>query len=318
MDRIGFHESTLGTPTPYQDPNAKPAGEPGAVPPGGALRPLGPANGPGPSYGMPPQQQGAVGGGLAYGVPAPAGAQPYGGAAASAGGYPNQNVPAAGGGYGGPPGGGGGGYGGPPAAVGGGYGGGAGGNGGPPGARPGPTAMGGGYGSGATGGGNWAGAAGGGYGSGAAGGGGGFGQPMPPQYGGGGAVVRNDAPARIVPIKTLNPFTGRWTIKARCTSKSELRRWNGVKGEGKLFSFDLLDTGGGEIRVTAFNDAVDKVRQRTCSGQATELWAGKRALDRQESSGQAKICSCTSCSPWLVCVRAASPTLSPATALACI
>lgn len=31
-----------------------------------------------------------------------------------------------------------------------------------------------------------------------------------------------------------------------------------MKGEGKLFSFDLLDAGGGEIRVTAFNDQAEK------------------------------------------------------------
>ena len=31
-----------------------------------------------------------------------------------------------------------------------------------------------------------------------------------------------------------------------------------MKGEGKLFSFDLLDAAGGEIRVTAFNAEVDK------------------------------------------------------------
>lgn len=50
----------------------------------------------------------------------------------------------------------------------------------------------------------------------------------------------------------------RWTIKARCTVKSDVRRWNNARGEGKLFSFDLLDGEGGEIRVTGFKDAVDR------------------------------------------------------------
>jgi ssDNA-binding replication factor A large subunit len=30
-------------------------------------------------------------------------------------------------------------------------------------------------------------------------------------------------------------------MQGRCTSKAEMRRWSGIKGEGKLFSFDLLD-----------------------------------------------------------------------------
>ncbi|GAX74874.1 hypothetical protein CEUSTIGMA_g2320.t1 [Chlamydomonas eustigma] len=81
----------------------------------------------------------------------------------------------------------------------------------------------------------------------------------PPHYGAGsGAVARNEAPARIMPIRSLNPFSGRWTIKAKCTSKAEMKRWSNQKSEGKLFSFDLLDAQGGEIRVTAFNDQVDK------------------------------------------------------------
>jgi replication factor A1 len=37
-------------------------------------------------------------------------------------------------------------------------------------------------------------------------------------------VARNEAAARIATIKSLNPFSGRWTIKAKCTSKGELRR----------------------------------------------------------------------------------------------
>ncbi|KAJ9514509.1 hypothetical protein QJQ45_016236, partial [Haematococcus lacustris] len=101
----------------------------------------------------------------------------------------------------------------------------------------------------------------GGYGGGAGGGrGGGGGGGTQDQYNmrGGGPTARNEAPARIVPIRSLNPYNSRWAVKARCTSKSDLRRYNSVKGEGKLFNFDLLDRDGGEIRVTAFNDQVDK------------------------------------------------------------
>lgn len=63
----------------------------------------------------------------------------------------------------------------------------------------------------------------------------------------------------------LTFFSGRhhinffsWTIKARITSKSDIRRWSNAKGEGTLFSIDLLDNEGGEIRATFFKDACEK------------------------------------------------------------
>lgn len=84
----------------------------------------------------------------------------------------------------------------------------------------------------------------------------------------------------------------RWTIRARVTNKSNVRNWSNSRGEGKLFSFEIVDesvSGGvlisvcnmpmycmshmadfcclhpikcavqqGEIKVTAFNKEVDK------------------------------------------------------------
>lgn len=63
------------------------------------------------------------------------------------------------------------------------------------------------------------------------------------------------------PIHGLNMWLSRWTIKARVTSKSDMRTWDKAdKGgsKGKLFSVDLLDKEGGQIRATMFNDAADK------------------------------------------------------------
>ncbi|XP_019417150.1 PREDICTED: replication protein A 70 kDa DNA-binding subunit A [Lupinus angustifolius] len=80
----------------------------------------------------------------------------------------------------------------------------------------------------------------------------------PPVYKSHGAIVKNEAPARIVPIAALNPYQGRWAIRARVTAKGELRRYNNARGDGKVFSFDLLDFDGGEIRVTCFNAVVDR------------------------------------------------------------
>lgn len=60
----------------------------------------------------------------------------------------------------------------------------------------------------------------------------------------------------IYPIETLSPYAHRWTIRARCTHKGDIRTWHKNTGEGKLFSCNFLDESG-EIRATAFNDQCD-------------------------------------------------------------
>ncbi|XP_021275893.1 LOW QUALITY PROTEIN: replication protein A 70 kDa DNA-binding subunit A [Herrania umbratica] len=105
-------------------------------------------------------------------------------------------------------------------------------------------------------------------------------QPIPayqqpsPMYSNRGPVAKNDAPPRIIPISALNPYQGRWTIKARVTAKGELRRYNNARGEGKVFSFDLLDSDGGEIRVTCFNDVVDQFFNQIEAGRVYMISRG--------------------------------------------
>jgi len=65
----------------------------------------------------------------------------------------------------------------------------------------------------------------------------------------------------IVPIKILHPYQNIWTIRARVTSKTpmkEFARKTGT-GTGKLFSVDLIDQAGDEIRATAFNEVAEKL-----------------------------------------------------------
>lgn len=59
--------------------------------------------------------------------------------------------------------------------------------------------------------------------------------------------------ANIYPIEALSPYSHKWTIKARCTHKSDIKKWHNRNGEGQLFSVNLLDESG-EIRATGFND----------------------------------------------------------------
>ncbi|KAJ9641719.1 uncharacterized protein PV06_03743 [Exophiala oligosperma] len=66
----------------------------------------------------------------------------------------------------------------------------------------------------------------------------------------------SSAHANIYPIEAISPYSNKWTIKARCTSKSDIKTWHNRNGEGKLFSVNLLDESG-EIRATGFNDQCD-------------------------------------------------------------
>jgi replication factor A1 len=61
----------------------------------------------------------------------------------------------------------------------------------------------------------------------------------------------------IYPIEALSPYAHKWTIKARVSSKSDIRTWHKASGEGKLFSVNLLDESG-EIKATAFNEQCDQ------------------------------------------------------------
>lgn len=74
-------------------------------------------------------------------------------------------------------------------------------------------------------------------------------QPRPAASGG--------AAPQVTPIAMITPYQNKWTIKARVTSKGDVRTWNKASGSGKLFSMDLMDESG-EIRVTAFKEQCDK------------------------------------------------------------
>jgi len=65
---------------------------------------------------------------------------------------------------------------------------------------------------------------------------------------------------RYVPLSALNPFNGNPSacIKVRVSAKNAIRTWDKNGKTGKLFSFDIIDAAGDEMKVTAFNDECDK------------------------------------------------------------
>ncbi|CAG08885.1 unnamed protein product, partial [Tetraodon nigroviridis] len=61
----------------------------------------------------------------------------------------------------------------------------------------------------------------------------------------------------LISIAQLNPYLSKWTIRARVMNKASIRNWSNSRGEGKLFSFVVVDESG-EIKITVFNNEVDK------------------------------------------------------------
>ncbi|TPX18437.1 uncharacterized protein E0L32_011678 [Thyridium curvatum] len=61
----------------------------------------------------------------------------------------------------------------------------------------------------------------------------------------------------VEPIEEITPWKRRWAIKARVSSKSDIKTWHKASGEGKLFSVNLLDESG-EIKATGFNEQCDQ------------------------------------------------------------
>lgn len=91
-------------------------------------------------------------------------------------------------------------------------------------------------------------------------------------------LARSNSTGNVVPVSSLNPYISKWTIRARVTVKGDIRRWSNDRGEGCLFSVDLLDKDGGEIKATFFKDAVDQFYDKMHEGSVYLLGNGRLKL----------------------------------------
>lgn len=81
-------------------------------------------------------------------------------------------------------------------------------------------------------------------------------------------------PAQVYrPIQSINPYQNGWTIRGRCTYKSDLRKFQNQRGEGQVISFELTDESG-SIRITAFTDHAPKVQETVMMGRVYSVTRG--------------------------------------------
>jgi len=88
-------------------------------------------------------------------------------------------------------------------------------------------------------------------------------------------IQRDNSSQQVTPIRALNPYSNRWTLKARVTHKSEMKSWKNPKGEGTLFSIDLIDQDKTEIRGTFFKEACQKFYGQIAQGSVYFFSGGK-------------------------------------------
>lgn len=103
--------------------------------------------------------------------------------------------------------------------------------------------------------------------------------------GGGGSTAASNTRGNIViyPIESISPYAHKWTIKARVTSKSDIKTWHKASGEGKLFSVNLLDESG-EIKATGFNEQCDAFYELLQEGQVYYISTCKVNLAKKQFS----------------------------------
>ncbi|EER15585.1 replication factor a 1, rfa1, putative [Perkinsus marinus ATCC 50983] len=85
------------------------------------------------------------------------------------------------------------------------------------------------------------------------------------------------------PIREISSYSMRnWTIKARVTAKSPVRHFTNARGGGSVFSVDLLDKEGSEIRGSFFNAAAEKFDKLLQKGKVYTFSKGNVKIGKED------------------------------------
>jgi replication factor A1 len=95
-------------------------------------------------------------------------------------------------------------------------------------------------------------------------------------------TVTTSSNQNITPIKSLNMYIKKWTIKGRITTKQDKSSWQNIKSEGTLFNIVILDESNENIRATFFNQAVDKFYNIIQLSKIYTFTGGRLKLAKQQ------------------------------------
>lgn len=79
----------------------------------------------------------------------------------------------------------------------------------------------------------------------------------------------------ILPLPAVVLFGYSVAPPDRITQKSAMRKWSNSRGEGTLFSIDLLDEEGSEIKGTFFKTEAERWYDELHEGQVYRISGGK-------------------------------------------
>lgn len=77
-----------------------------------------------------------------------------------------------------------------------------------------------------------------------------------------------------LPVTQLNTYVQDWTIKVKIAKKYDMRTWKNDRGEGTILNVDLLDSHGGMIQTTFFQDAARKFNEVLQQGRTYSMRGG--------------------------------------------
>lgn len=94
--------------------------------------------------------------------------------------------------------------------------------------------------------------------------------------------------AKFYPISELSAYQGKWTLRAKVTQKGQLRtfaRRSGSGGDGKVFSVEITDGPGCEIKASFFDASADKYHELLQVGKVYTFTRGTvKVANRQYNS----------------------------------